>query len=633
MPAYRVSKPPVIDGVVDEATEWLNAPSLEISVDSMTQEAAPERARVWLEYDDNYLYFAAKMHDAFPKSIRAIEYRTNVSFTGEDFVELDVSTSGNLSDFDVFQMNANGATSVQLAGGRAAKREWAGEILSKGRITQSGWEVETRIPWQILRLPGPGKHDIRFNVQRHMPRTSRTYAVSYTQNGYADNTPVWSGVMLPTLATDRSIKFLPYILGGYDRDTGLIGTAGLDVKTNLNQGVTLVGSLNPDFRNIENQVLSIDFSRFPRLAQESRPFFQEGASYLGSNIFASQMIGHFDAGLNMYGKLDPRVQFGLLNTVQFGHEEDLVSTATFTPNPFESYRAAFTQHSTPDDQNSVYLFRYSANRGDYGYFVRDSGSRDSFAGSGENDNVDVSYGHKGFYSELDYDRVTPNYSPALGFVPEVDLIGPSLFTFFDAPLSKGPIIDRGYGVIVQEYNHVSGGFYRDEGDLFGNITLRNQISLQGHIMADRFQDDQDHLFTLTTTYPQNNDRSNVSFAYTTGMETELPYSSYTLGATYLYRKKLSTNLSEQWTNLGGATTTQVILSGTYDLSKDRSVSCRLIQLNSGTNFFASFQQSGNRGIEYFIILGDPNAAVIDNPKAYVNIRPSLIFKAVIPFEK
>jgi hypothetical protein len=42
----------------------------------------------------------------------------------------------------------------------------------------------------------------------------------------------------------------------------------------------------------------------------------------------------------------------------------------------------------------------------------------------------------------------------------------------------------------------------------------------------------------------------------------------------------------------------------------------------GTNWYLSFRQSGNRGAEYYLILGDPNA---------VSFRTSLILKAVFPF--
>ena len=40
------------------------------------------------------------------------------------------------------------------------------------------------------------------------------------------------------------------------------------MKTSLTDQIDLVGTINPDFRNVENQVLSVDFSYFERLAGE-----------------------------------------------------------------------------------------------------------------------------------------------------------------------------------------------------------------------------------------------------------------------------------------------------------------------------------------------------------------------------
>ena len=629
--AVRVSTPPTIDGVVDTTKEWPNSPTMTGMVDMDTKDAAPEAAQIWLAYDDKNLYFAARMHDTQPKTIRAHEYKANVTLTNEDFVELDVCPSGNLSDYDAFQMNANGATNVHLAGGRADKREWVGDIVTRARIVSNGWEVEASIPWKLFRLPGSGKHDIRMNVSRYMPRTNRTYIHAYINDGLLDQTPVVKDVQLPQIGPDRSINLLPYVLAGYDADQGRLSNFGLDMKTNLSQSVTMVGSVNPDFRNIENNILSLDFSRFQRLAGETRPFFQEGADYLGSNIFSSQFISRFDVGLNAYGKLDPKTQFGFLNTTSFGKEENVVATATYSPDAVTSYRAAVTKHSASDTQNLATLFRYQKSLGSYNVFFRDERSSDSLAGEGSAQNADIGWGHSGLYAELDYDRVTPNFAPRLGFQPEVDYIGPSVYAFYQRQFAKGPFFDRNFGIITHAFNHLSGGFYRDEIQTFSNVTFRNQLNLGFSTDYSNFQDDHDHTISVSANYPRNDQRKNVSVSYTAGMEAEQRYHTYSASANYLYRDKLSTSLSYQIVQFGLAYSDQAILSGTYDLGHDRSVSGRILEQTGATNLFLSFQQSGNRGVEYYVILGAPNADSLVNPRYLVNMRTSLALKVVMPF--
>lgn len=68
---------------------------------------------------------------------------------------------------------------------------------------------------------------------------------------------------------------------------------------------------------------------------------------------------------------------------------------------------------------------------------------------------------------------------------------------------------------------------------------------------------------------------------------------------------------------------QAILSSSYDLGDDRSISGRLVQRKGTTNAYLSFRRSGNRGVEYYVIVGDPNAP---------SFRSSLIVKVVAPLE-
>jgi len=52
---------------------------------------------------------------------------------------------------------------------------------------------------------------------------------------------------------------------------------------------------------------------------------------------------------------------------------------------------------------------------------------------------------------------------------------------------------------------------------------------------------------------------------------------------------------------------QIVLTGLYDLSSERSVALRVLQRTSGFNFYAAYRQELRRGADIFIIFGDPNA--------------------------
>ncbi|MEZ0324608.1 MAG: hypothetical protein ACAH95_01770, partial [Fimbriimonas sp.] len=70
-----------------------------------------------------------------------------------------------------------------------------------------------------------------------------------------------------------------------------------------------------------------------------------------------------------------------------------------------------------------------------------------------------------------------------------------------------------------------------------------------------------------------------------------------------------------------STLSQTILSGSYELNAFDSVVGRMIQNGGDTNAYVAYRRTGNRGNEYFLIVGDPNAPTF---------RPSIILKAVFP---
>ena len=333
---------PKIDGMVSDS-EWAAASKAEGFVDMMTGSKAGG-GTFFLGYDAKYVYFAARLDVDDPSQLRADEYRENVSLLSDDAVYLQIETFGQLANFNSFGVNSRGATSIQIAGGRAPKREWVGEMLAAGHRTPSGYEVEARIPWGIMRLPEPGRKTLRFNVMRNNPTQGRSTAWRATR-GNPENTGRWTDVEIPTSGNKRSLKILPYAYGGFGRDQG-IANGGLDLKTSLTDKIEAVGSISPDFRNIENQILSLDFSYFERLAGESRPFFLEGGSFFSTSldnpIFASQRIRTFDAGFKTFGQINDNTDVAFLDTIDVGERNSLAARISHRPTSTSSFVLAGT---------------------------------------------------------------------------------------------------------------------------------------------------------------------------------------------------------------------------------------------------------------------------------------------------
>lgn len=618
--AVRIAKPPTIDGVIDEA-EWKDVPYVEGLHDTSTGAPYSDSGRFWLAYDRDFVYFAARLGEADPHAIHATEYRTNVALTGDDFVELDLDLSGSLSTFNVFKINPHGATSINIAGGRAAKREWIGEFIAKARITAGGWETEARIPWRAMAIPRGGRRDVRFNISRFVAKNQRTLSYAFVPPTQTALTPTWVGVDLPKPEVDRSVKFLPYGYGGYDPKSGGVFNAGIDMKTALTDQINVVGSINPDFRNIANQILSIDFSRFERLAGESRPFFQEGSQYSNSQIFASQRIPGFDAGINSYGRINDKISYSLIDAMRFGKESDTVVNVTDDPTPNTSFRGTFTNLDKDGLQSRAYLIRASQNSGAYNFFLRAMGSNDSDLGFGGQYDAFITYAKAGIVATGGWTRADRGFNPRLGFVQEVDLNGPNFDIDYGANYNHGRIRDFEVNLGSASFRHIDGSFYRNDSFAQESVTLYPGINLTANQDIADFEGSHDSLYSFQVGYPRGNPYNNVTVREDVGRQAGLSYRSVTAQIAYRMTKKLQFTLRNQHVDYGGSND-QTIFSANFDLGKDRSLGGRIVRQGSHTNAYLAYSRTGNRGIEYFLILGDPNAA---------SYRNSLIFKVTVPF--
>lgn len=622
LPGAPCTSPPTIDGTIDPVTEWKDATTYDSFVDSQSGSPSSERTRMWLTYDKAFIYLAVKAEE--PAQVHATEYRVNASLGSEDNVTFGIDFSGTMADFNYFSVNPLGATSVNLAGGRAVKREWMGEFVAMGRILAGGYEIEARIPWNLMNLGRAGKSDLRISLARFHQHSQLTDVMSFTQNNLVNNTPYWVGVDLPKERPPRTLKFLPYAYGGWDKSDGHISDAGLDMKMPVTDKVTLVGSINPDFKNIENQLLSLDFSRFERLAGEVRPFFLEGASYMGTALFASQRIARFDAGINTYGKIGDKTSFGLIDTWTAQREEDVVLNVTNNPTPTDQFRFSYAGQNRPDVKNDGYLARYYKTIGPYSIFGRTMGTKDMDNGFGASQYAAFSFNKNPWSYNVDYTYTDPWFTPRLGFVPEIDLKGPTFDLEYSNPFEHGPLAHAYLGGFYLDYRHADGSFYRTEGTLNGSAQHRaTRLQLSGSVDWQDFEGERDRLIHANLFFPYNDAYKNLYVDYGYGTAATLPYKSLSFGGHYrTLRNKLDLSLSGQLVNYQGYAD-QIIFSASYDLGKDQSISGRLVKAADKIGPYIAYRRAGNRGAEYFLLIGNPNSE---------QFRTAIVLKVTVPFE-
>lgn len=624
VPGRVLNPAPKIDGQLTDG-EWSGASQFQGLVDRDTGATYPQPARFWLGYDREFVYFAVQVQ--VQGGVRASAYRQNTSLTGDDYATISLDPFGKTGSYNGFSVNARGATAISIAGGRAAKTEWLGEFVSKGRITEAGWEAEARIPWSLMRLPESGVRDCGFNVYVYDPRVGQTLTWRY-QNTMSDRDfGSWVGVDVPPVESRRSIKLLPYGYVGLDRNDKHIANMGLDLKSNINDQIDLIGTVNPDFRNIENQVLSLDFSYYERLPSDSRPFFQEGANFFSTSmdapIFSSQRIRKFDTGLKAFGKINDTLSFGFLDAIDFSNANDLVFTMKKKHGTALNFTGAVASRSSTTQKNDVFFGSSTYSMPGLLFYGQVVGSKDRLAGFGRRYDFGFNHSVKGAYAGLEYVEISKEYTPRLGFVQETDVRKAIAFVGQEAVLPSGPFSQTQANVSAWNTARTNGNSYRQgftagiEGQLRSTST-----ELSAQYFQEKVNGGRDFYGAVAVSHPANDPYRRISSYYVSGKIQGEGYRLFSVTGALRPISPLQLNLSYQM-SWHFERTTQLIFSANYDLDAAWSVSGRAVRRGDQWNSYLAVKRAGTRGAEYFLIIGDPNAPTFQR---------SVILKAVLPLE-
>lgn len=611
--AQRFSQAPVIDGKLDDAV-WATAELQTGFSDSYDGSPMPDQTEVRLGYDDKAIYVAFVCHDADPGSIVAQQTRREANIQQDDHVCFRINPFGNLryDDQSNFEVNAIGTQEATIAGGRAAKQEWLGDWQGAAQRTPDGFTVEMSVPWSILNRPAAeGSSTMDVNFSRNHAHLKRNSVWSYLgPNGLNEHTGRWLNVAPPPAVKKDPLSLLGYVFGGPNGDQGTALRGGLDARYEPAGQTTLVGTLNPDFANIEGDVQSIDFSYSEKLTSERRPFFLEGSDYFhlhdgsGGNVFLSQRIPQFAGGFKYFGKPTNAHSIGMLGAFT-SDRQDYVASWKVAPTPYWSLTTSAVVRHDAEVRNEVLNARFGWHSGNWG---GDAGYGRSSDRSGRGDvyggNLWWNTKNMGFNAGMG--GVSPGYLPRDGYVSFTDVRNQGLSGWYGGQLRRGAIRSWSLSAGATEARHYDNTFQMRNRNISGGLQTRSDIALSFSRQIGGFEEFRDHLTTLAISYPATDQFHYIGVRYNTG---NLGGSRYTfLGpfAAYRFGERLSVALSltsvRQFEDHE-----QDIATVSYDLDKAHSISGRLVKRDGDTNWYLSYRQSGYGGLEYFVIVGDPNS--------------------------
>ena len=285
----RTAGPIEIDGDLDDAG-WVGVPRADTFAEHNPgdQTRPPVDTWAWLTYDEDHLYIAYKCFDD-PALVRA-SFTERDRIWSDDYVITVLDTYADQSWAYEIAVNPLGVQGDLLWSDNGGEDMGYDLVFhSAGRITDEGWQVELAIPWSSLRFPNRDVQVWGVDFWRNHPREVRG---QYSWAAYDRDQNCWAcqwGTMrgIQGVKPGKGIEIMPSQIftqsGGRDGDTDwrngdVYGDFSAGAKANLSSSITVEGTYNPDFSQIEADAAQIDVnSTFALFFPERRPFFQEGS--------------------------------------------------------------------------------------------------------------------------------------------------------------------------------------------------------------------------------------------------------------------------------------------------------------------------------------------------------------------
>jgi hypothetical protein len=323
--AARRSGPILIDGRLNEPS-WDAAPVGEGFRQNQPDEGAPASAatRFRVLWDDEALYIGVDCDEPAEPTV-VLGRRDHPLEADAITVILDTQLDRRTAyRFTVYaagqQLDGLHYDDVQLT------TDWDATWDSAVARTPGGWSVELRLPLRVLRIPD-GATEFGLNVLRARPAAHEESTWRFTPRG----TPGLVSQLGRLRGIDgirpvRAIELRPYVATTVSHISDATGTApglfgacsslgvadatvvracaGADFKVGLTSDLALVGTVNPDFGQVEADQRVLNLTTFETQFPEKRPFFLEGLDLFQPPVRMTDWGGEYgsDAFLLFYSR-------------------------------------------------------------------------------------------------------------------------------------------------------------------------------------------------------------------------------------------------------------------------------------------------------------------------------------------
>src|SRR5262245_44137663 len=318
-----------IDGSLDEP-QWQQAAVLTGFSQFAPHDDIPavDSTQVLIWYSPTAMYVGVRAFEAHGSVHATLADRDRI--TSDDNVQLLLGTFHDRRQVYVFAVNplgvqmdgtivesgpvSGGGWTPTLTGRAAPDLSQDFVFSSKGRLTEFGYEVELRIPFKSLKYQSSETQSWDINVVRQVQHSGyedswapakRANASFLGQAGTIEGlTGLDAGLVLDMnpVVTQRA-SGRPGTQGwGYTRPRPQFGA---NLRWGVTNNLTLNGTVNPDFAEVESDAAQVVFD--PRSAlffPEKRPFFLDGLDQFNvpNRIIYTRRVASPDGAIKLTGK-------------------------------------------------------------------------------------------------------------------------------------------------------------------------------------------------------------------------------------------------------------------------------------------------------------------------------------------
>lgn len=297
-----------VDGKLDDAAWAAAAPITEL-VQSTPDEGKPpsQKTELRILYDAGAIYIGARMYDSLgARGVRSALARRDQVMNGDnnltsDKIAVVFDTFRDKNSRSWFELNPDGVKGDHQNGDPSYDPVWEGAT----RIDSLGWTAEFRIPLSQLRFSRAPEQIWGMQIWRTIDRRNEQDMWAFWRNNEYGG-PAYFGTLegLKMNSQPRQMEIVPYVTtrsklerarpgDPYHSNTEMIYRAGGDVKLNLTSNLTLDGTVNPDFGQVEVDPAVVNLSVFETTFSEKRPFFVSNSQYFSTGGFNCYFCSNF----------------------------------------------------------------------------------------------------------------------------------------------------------------------------------------------------------------------------------------------------------------------------------------------------------------------------------------------------